>query len=110
MDAMAKWGEEVPFPITICDKEGIIVAMNQQSIEQFAEDGGAELIGKSLLDCHPEPARIKLVKLLKDKTVNTYISSSGNRKSLIHEAPWFVNGEYQGFVEISIDVTDILSK
>ncbi len=110
MDAMAKWGEEVPFPITICDKEGIIVAMNQKSIEQFAEDGGAELIGKSLLDCHPEPARIKLVKLLKDKTVNTYISSSGNRKSLIHEAPWFVNGEYQGFVEISIDVTDILSK
>ena len=110
MDAMAKWGEEVPFPITICDREGIIVAMNRKSKEQFAEDGGAALIGKSLLDCHPEPARQKLLNLLQNKTENTYISSSGDHKNLIHEVPWFIDGEYQGFVEISIDVTEILSK
>lgn len=102
MNAMQQWSEEISFPVTICDKNGIIVAMNQKSKEIFKKDGGGELIGKSLLDCHPEPSKTKLLTMLENHQPNTYISNSGERNQLVHEVPWYVKGEYMGFVEVII--------
>lgn len=101
------WSNEALFPVTICDQNGLIVYMNKESIKQFASDGGENLIGKSLLDCHPEPSRSKLVNMLAAQTANTYISRSNDQAQLVHETPWFENGEYKGFIEISIDVTNL---
>lgn len=104
MNAMQLWSEEVDFPVTICDKNGIIAAMNQKSKELFKKDGGGKLIGKSLLDCHPEPSRTKLLMMLENHQPNTYISNSDGKNRLVHETPWHVQGEYMGFVEVIISI------
>ena len=46
--------EEFPAAITVCDSAGIILEMNAKAAEDFKDDGGRQLIGKNLLDCHPE--------------------------------------------------------
>ena len=38
--------------VTIADQDFQITFMNDRSCAYFAEDGGAELVGKNLLDCH----------------------------------------------------------
>lgn len=102
MKTRQHWYDEVDFPVTVCDTNGIILEMNQMSIEQFKDNGGSNLLGRSLLDCHPEPARSMLVKMLETKTPHSYISEEDGVQSLNYETPWYVDGEYRGFVEISI--------
>ena len=38
--------------VVMCDTEHTVVYMNPAAVLQYAKRGGAELIGKSLLDCH----------------------------------------------------------
>lgn len=104
---MINWFDEVAFPVTVCDKTGIIVYMNQASIDEFEPDGGKELLGKSLMDCHPQPAREILVEMLEKQIPHTYISRADGKEYFVHEAPWFENGKYQGFVEVSIEITNL---
>ena len=101
---MINWWNEIDFPITVCDTGGIILEMNRASILNFAKDGGETLIGKSLLDCHPEPARTKLVEMLKSRTSHTYKSRKSNR--LVRQFPWYQDGFYMGFVEMLIPLPD----
>ena len=96
------WVEEFPGSITVCDPAGIILEMNARAAETFAKDGGKALVGTSLLDCHPEPARSKLLHMLETRQTNTYTIEKNGVKKLIHQAPWYENGEYCGFVELSI--------
>jgi transcriptional regulator with PAS, ATPase and Fis domain len=103
-----EWIKEFPGAITICDQDGIILEMNDHSIITFQKDGGAALIGKNILDCHPEPARAKIVKLLKEKINNVYTIEKSGVKKLIYQSPWFKNGKYCGMVEISLEIpTDL---
>lgn len=44
--------DEDKAPVVICDLEHTIIYMNPEACERYAEQGGAELLGKSLLDCH----------------------------------------------------------
>ncbi len=96
------WVEEFPGAITVCDPTGIILEMNARAAETWAKDGGRALIGKNALDCHPEPVRQKLLQMLENHQSNTYTIEKNGVKKLIHQAPWFENGEYGGFVELSI--------
>lgn len=105
--AGAGWFDEVAYPVTVCDKTGIIVYMNKASIAEFEPDGGKELLGKSLLDCHPEPARAMLAEMLEKQIPHTYISRAAGKEYFVHETPWFENGEYQGLVEVSIEITNL---
>ena len=104
MEPLHVWSNEVDFPITLCDKDGIIVGMNQKSIEFFTDNGGIALLGKSLVDCHPEPSRSKLLDLLANPRANTYISQTSTGKLLVHETPWYENGVYMGFVELLVTI------
>ena len=96
--------KEVPMEIAICDKDGVILYMNDVALEIFAPDGGKALIGTNLLDCHPEPSRSKLVDMLKEEKVNTYTTERQGKKKIIHQTPWYENGEYKGLVEISFSL------
>lgn len=103
----AGWFEEVGFPVTVCDRTGIIIYMNQASIAEFEADGGKELLGKSLMDCHPEPARVKLAEMLEKQIPHTYISRADGKTYFVHETPWYENGEYKGLVEVSVEITNM---
>ena len=52
--AHGSWLEEFPGAITVCDTRGIILEMNTRAAQVFQEQGGKALIGKNLLDCHPD--------------------------------------------------------
>jgi PAS domain S-box-containing protein len=101
---MNNWVKGVPVGITVCDKDGVLLDMNDAAINIFATDGGRDLIGKNILDCHPEPSRSKLAGMLKEQKTNTYTIEKKGKKKIIHQTPWYENGEYKGFVEISFEL------
>jgi len=98
------WIGEFPAAITICDPAGVILDMNDRAAATFQADGGRDLIGKNLLDCHPEPARTKTQRLLSTQIANVYTIEKHGVKKLIYQTPWFSGGKYAGFVELSIEI------
>jgi hypothetical protein len=67
-----------------------------------ARHGGRALIGKNLLDCHPESARRKIGRIMESRQANSYTIEKQGLKKLIHQAPWYENGELGGLVEFSL--------
>jgi transcriptional regulator with PAS, ATPase and Fis domain len=108
MSSAIDWVNEFPAAVTVCDRDGIVVAMNDRSARTFEADGGRALIGKSLLDCHPDPARTLLADLLAAPRVNAYTIEKRGVRKLIYQAPWHQNGEYRGLVELSMELPDPL--
>ena len=98
------WERGFPAALTICDREGIVLDMNDRAAEVFKADGGRALIGKCILDCHPEPARSKTQQLLDTQATNTYTIEKNGTKKLIYQAPWYRDGTYAGLVELSIEI------
>ena len=98
------WIKEFPAAVTVCDSQGIILEMNDKAAKTFEKDGGYALIGKNLLDCHPDPARGKLERLLDQQKANVYTIEKNGMKKLIYQTPWFHNGQYAGFIEYSFEI------
>lgn len=98
------WIEDFPAAITVTDAEGIIMAMNRAAIKSFETDGGADLIGRSVLDCHPEPARSKLADLLAARKMNVYTIEKNGTKKMIYQSPWYVEGRFGGIVELTFEI------
>jgi hypothetical protein len=98
------WVREFPGAVTVCDREGIILEMNQKAVAGFQEQGGAGLIGSNLLDCHPEPARTQVGHLLATREQNVYTTEKRGVRKLIYQVPWYTDGEYCGFVELSVEL------
>jgi hypothetical protein len=90
--------------VTICDLEGTLVYMNEKSQEVFKDDGGKELIWKSIYDCHPEPARTKVKDLISGGTTNIYTVEKKGVKKIIYQSPWRNEQGIAGMVEISIEL------
>jgi hypothetical protein len=98
------WINDFPNSVTICDLHGIILEMNSKAAETYREYGGRELVGKSLLDCHPEPARSKLMKLLESGEQNVYTIEKNGIKKLIYQALWYRDGRRCGAVELALEI------
>jgi transcriptional regulator with PAS, ATPase and Fis domain len=98
------WIKEFPAAVTVCDAEGIILEMNDKSAKTFEADGGYALIGSNMLDCHPGLSRQKTERLLAAKVKNVYTIEKNGVKKLIYQSPWYKDGEYAGFVEISLEI------
>ena len=98
------WVKELPAEIMVCDSGGIILEMNAQAGVLFAEDGGRDLLGANVLDCHPDPERGKLEGMLKKQTANSYFNTENGEKRFFFQSPWYKEGCYAGFVEISFGV------
>lgn len=94
--------KELNVAITVCDKEGKILQMNDKS--QITNSGN--LVGKNVYDCHPEPARTKLAELMKQHATNAYTIEKDGVKKLIYQTPWHENGEFMGLVEFSLEIPD----
>jgi len=100
------WVEEFAGSVIVCDPAGIIREMNEKAVTAFQKRGGRQLLGSNLLECHPEPARLKLKQLMELRRTNIYTIERKGIKKLIYQAPWQVNGEYSGFVEIVIEIPE----
>ena len=98
------WIKEFPAAITVCDPQGIILAMNDKAAKTFEKDGGYALIGRNMLDCHPAHARSKTEALLAAKEKNVYTIEKNGIKKMIYQSPWYENSTYAGFVELSLEI------
>jgi sensor histidine kinase regulating citrate/malate metabolism len=98
--------QNAEFAVTICDKSGIITFMNEKSCLTFEKYGGKSLVGKSLVDCHPEPARTKLLNLLEKPEANAYTIEKNGKKKLIYQGPVDKNNHDLGLIELSIELPE----
>ncbi len=98
------WFAHFPAAITVCGRDGTILAMNAKASQTFAKEGGHGLIGRNVLDCHPEAARRKLQDMLREGSSNIYTIEKNGVRKLICQAPWYDGGELAGIVEIVLEL------
>ncbi|MDX9864452.1 MAG: PAS domain-containing protein [Anaerolineaceae bacterium] len=98
------WSKELDVVISVCDTEGIIIEMNDKAVRHFSKYSDVDLIGSSLLNCHPEPSKSKLKELMQAEGSNTYIVENQGNKRLITQKPWYQDGKYAGFIEIQVEI------
>jgi len=98
------WIKEFPISATVCDPDGVILAMNDKAAESYADDGGYSLIGVNMLACHPEPARTKTADMLASQEKNIYTIEKNGVKKLVYQSPWYKDGQYAGFVELVLEI------
>lgn len=98
------WLKEFPVAVTVCDPDGIVLEMNDKAAKTFESDGGYGLVSANLLDCHPQAAREKLEAMMKNRSKNVYTIEKNGVRKLIYQSPWYKDGEYAGFVELSLEI------
>jgi hypothetical protein len=100
MSSAPHWLAGFAGAVTVCDPEGVVLEMNEAAAQAYAASGGLALLGTSLLDCHPEPARAKFAEMLRVRQVNVYTIEKHGIRKLVYQTPWYRGGEYGGFVEV----------
>ena len=98
------WVKEFPGTLTVCDKNGIVIDMTDRAAKAFAEGGNPDLVGAPVYDCHPEAAKIKLKALFDSRRTNVYSFTKDGRKRLVFQTPWTVDGEYAGFLDLTLEL------
>lgn len=98
------WLNGIKVAVTVCDRDGIVLDMNDGAADAFAKEGGRHLVGRDLMGCHPEKAREKLKSLLETQSVNAYTIEKNGVRKLIYQAPWYENGVFAGLVEFSLPI------
>lgn len=94
--------EKADVAVTVCAKDGTILDMNEKSRKTFLKPGREQLIGKNVLDCHPEPTRSLLSDMLENPRTNVYTIEKEGLRKLIFQCPWYEGDEYAGFMELSM--------
>lgn len=95
---------ELPFAITVCDTDGIILYMNDRSVSTFQKYGGADIIGTSLFLYHPEPASVILRNLLDTAGKHVYTIEKNGIKKIVYQSPWYKKGDFAGLIELSLEI------
>ena len=98
------WKDELSVAITVCDTNGTILEMNKKSAESFAKEGGFELIGKNLYNCHSQNSVSKINELIIEDKTNVYTIEKNGVKKLIYQSPWYENGRLKGLVELTFEI------
>ncbi len=104
MSNSTDWFKDINCAITVCDKNGIIIYMNEKASRTFEKWGGKELVGKSLFDCHGEKSRETIGVLMSKGGTNCYTIEKGGIKKLIYQTPWYSNAEVAGLIEYSLEI------
>lgn len=102
------WCQEAGVGITVCDAEGIILSMNDMAAVIFEKSGGRNLIGKSMMGCHPPKAQEKIRELLQTRKPYCYTVEQRGVKTLLYQTPWKENGKFMGFVEFILVLPDVV--
>jgi len=104
LDQIPAMAKELPFAVTVCDKEGLILYMNEYSGITFKKYGGDAIVGTSLFLYHHGPSADKLQELLDKETRNAYTIEKNDTKKLIYQSPWFKEGKFAGLIELSLEI------
>jgi len=93
--------KNVNFAVTISDKEGNIIYMNNKSKVTFEKE--KSLIGSNLKDCHSTVSWEKIQELISKSDTNAYTIEKKGVKKLIYQTPWYDdNNKVAGLIELSL--------
>jgi len=104
MDDILTWAKSLNCAITVSDKEGKIIYLNDKSAKTFEKWGGMELIGKSLNECHGSKSQETIKRLMDKGETNVYTIEKAGVKKMIYQTPWYREGKVAGLVELSIEI------
>lgn len=99
-EQIPQWANEMNCAITVCDKEGVILYMNEKAKATFAKHG--DMIGKNLMGCHNERSKSIIKHLLETGGYNAYTIEKQGLRKMIYQSAWKENGEVKGLCEISM--------
>ena len=108
MEMNFNWAEDMNCAVTVCDKSGIIIFMNQKSRDTFCKTGES-MVGHSMIPCHNEHSQAKIREMLEQGTSNCYTIEKNGVKKMIYQTPWRENGVVMGLVEISMVIPEEMS-
>jgi len=97
---MTDFFKEFNVAITISDINGKVIWINDKSKTVNYSD----FTDKNLFDCHPEPAKTKLLELFENHNTNVYTIEKGGIKKLIYQSPWYEENKFAGYIELSIEI------
>lgn len=97
------WAYRMNCAVTVADADCNIIYMNERSRETFAARGGADLIGRNLMDYHNERSQGIIRRLLADGGTNCYTIEKNGVRKMIYQTAWRdETGNVAGLVEISM--------
>jgi hypothetical protein len=103
------WLDQIEVIISSCDENGITTYMNRKGDKVFAGSGGYQLIGKTMVDCHPEGVvREKFLRLLRSQKFNCYTIEIKGKKKLVYQTPLFKDGVFVGYNEMILSIPDTM--
>ncbi len=100
------WIASYPAEIMVCDQDGTILEMNDVAVHNYAQAGGAALIGRNVFEHHREPARSQMENVVSQKRHVIYTTEKAGLKKLVSIAPWQRDGQYAGFALIVLDLPE----
>ncbi|OHD16480.1 MAG: PAS sensor protein [Spirochaetes bacterium GWD1_61_31] len=106
---MPAWIGNFPGAITVCDADLIITYLNDKALATWEKQGGRQLIGTSLLECHQPRSNDIIRQLLASGGTNVYTVQKAGLKKLIYQTAWkHDDGQVGGLVELSMVIPDSL--
>ena len=99
-----EWIDKLDVAVTVTDENGHIIYMNDKAARTFEKQGGRELIGSSLSECHNERSNRIIADIIRTRTNNVYTIEKNGKKKLIFQAPWPADGAFRGLVELSLEL------
>jgi transcriptional regulator with PAS, ATPase and Fis domain len=99
-----EWIEKLNGNIIVSNADGVIIYMNENAISNYEKEGGKNLIGKNLMDCHNESSRQKILEIMKTHKANVYTIEKKGKKKIVYQSPWFRDGEFRGIIEFSLEI------
>jgi sensor histidine kinase regulating citrate/malate metabolism len=94
-----EWFRDIDAGIVVCDAAGVILSMNESAVRMFRKSGGRDLIGRNILECHPDRTIKQVEELLEKKESYCYMVDIKGSRSMLFLNPWYENEVYGGFVE-----------
>lgn len=100
VDQVPDWAFAMNCAVTVCDKEGLVLYMNEKALETFAKHG--DMRGRNLFPCHNERSQSIMRHMLATGESNAYTITKNGVRKMIYQTPWRVDGMIAGLVEISM--------
>ena len=99
-----EWIEKLDGNVIVSDARGKIIYMNEKALSAYEKEGGKDLLGRDLLECHSESSRKKIMEIMTSGQKNVYTIEKRGKKKIIYQSPWFVGNIFRGIIEFSLEI------
>jgi len=102
------WHKYFRESIIVCDKDLTVIYLNETAMKSLSEDERKTIVGSNLLDCHNEDSNKKILEIKENLKSNIYTIEKAGKKKLIYQSPLLKNNEFNGIVEFSLEIPEVL--